>query len=82
MQKRLSIYQINEDRKKKDNRLIIFVWFDYFCPSQQYFSHVGTGLPGLNQHSAADKVSCSRVQHSAYARLPAVIDHFVYNDMT
>ena len=25
------------------------VWFDSLRPSQHYFSHVGTGLPGLNQ---------------------------------
>ena len=39
-------------------------WFDSFCPDQQLFSHVGMGLPGLNQYLAADKVSCSRTQHS------------------
>ena len=31
------------------------VCFDSYHPSQQFFSHVGTGLPGLNQHLAADK---------------------------
>ena len=35
-----------------------FCSFDSLSCSQQFFSHVGTGLPGLNQ--AADKVSCSR----------------------
>ena len=24
-----------------------FVCFDSLCPSQQFFSHVGTGLPGF-----------------------------------
>ena len=33
------------------------------APSQQYFSHVGTCLPGLNQN----KVSFSVTQHSDYA---------------
>ena len=33
-------------------------------PNQQFFSHVGMGLPGLNQYKEADKVSCSRTQHS------------------
>ena len=33
----------------------LFVCFDSLLPSQQLFSHVGTGLPGLNQYSAADK---------------------------
>ena len=34
---------------------------DALCPSQQMFSHLGmiSCLPGLNQHKAADKVSCS-----------------------
>ena len=41
-----------------------FVWFDSLHPSQQFFSHVGTGLRGFNKHYAADKVSCSRTQHS------------------
>ena len=30
-----------------------FFLFDALCPSQQLFSHVGTGLPGLNQYLAA-----------------------------
>ena len=29
----------------------LFVWFDYLRPSQQFFSYVGTGLPGLHQYS-------------------------------
>ena len=29
--------------------LLVFVWFDSLCPSQQFFSHVGMGLPVLNQ---------------------------------
>ena len=28
---------------------VLFVWFDSLRPSQQYFSYVGTGLPGMNQ---------------------------------
>ena len=32
--------------------------------SQQFFSHVCMGPPGLNQYKAADKKSCSRTQHS------------------
>ena len=28
----------------------IVVWSDSLCHSQQFFSHVGTGLPGLNQY--------------------------------
>ena len=28
----------------------LFVYFDSLRPSQYFFSHVGTGLPGLNQY--------------------------------
>ena len=34
--------------------------------SQQFFSHAGTGLPGLNQYYAVDKMSRSRTQHSDF----------------
>ena len=30
----------------------LFVWLDSLCPSQQFFSYVGMGLPGLNQYIA------------------------------
>ena len=30
-------------------RFVMFVGFDSIHPSQQFFSYVGTGLPGLNQ---------------------------------
>ena len=33
-----------------------FVYFDSLGPSQHFFSHVGTGLTGLNQYKAEDKV--------------------------
>ena len=42
----------------------LFACFDSLHASQQFFAHVGMGLPGLNQYLAADKVSCSRTQHS------------------
>ena len=47
--------------------LLTFVPVDALCPSQQFFSHVGTisCLPLLNQYDAVDKVSCSSTQHSA-----------------
>ena len=41
-----------------------FVCFDSLCHSQQLFGHVGTGLTGLNQYSAADLVSFLRTQHN------------------
>ena len=45
-------------------RICLFVWFDSLLPSQQFFSYVGTGLPGLNQYKASINVSCSRTQRS------------------
>ena len=35
-------------RFKMANKWFCFVWFDYLRPSQQFFSFIGTGLPGLN----------------------------------
>ena len=31
-------------------RICLFVCFDSLRPSQHFFSHVGTGLPALNQY--------------------------------
>ena len=45
-------------------KVLLFICFDSLHPSQQFFSHVGTSLPGLNQYEAVDKVSCSRTQPS------------------
>ena len=42
-------------------------YFNSLHPSEQFFSHVGLGLPGLNQYKAADKVFCSLTQHSNLA---------------
>ena len=42
-----------------------FVSVDSFYHTQQFFSYVWTGLPGLNKYQAEDKVSCSRTQCSA-----------------
>ena len=33
--------------------------FDSLRPSQQFFSHVRTGYPGLNQYLVEDRVSVS-----------------------
>ena len=41
---------------------VVFFLFDYLRPSQQSFSYVETGLPGLNQYLARINVSCSRTQ--------------------
>ena len=43
-----------------------FICFNDLRPSKQFFSHVGSisCLPGLDHYYAADKVSCSRTQHS------------------
>ena len=40
--------------------LYLFVRFDSLHPSQQFFTRVRTGLPGLNQYYTKDKVSCSK----------------------
>ena len=42
-----------------------FVWLYSLHPSQQFFSYVGIGLPGLNQYYAGIDVFCSRTQCSA-----------------
>ena len=34
---------------------IVVVWFGSLRPSQQFFSHVGTYCPSLNQYLADDK---------------------------
>ena len=31
-------------------RFRLIDYFDFFSPSQQFFSYVGTGLPGLNKY--------------------------------
>ena len=38
------------------NHHYFFAWFNYLRPSQQFFSHVGTGLPRLNQYLVLDTV--------------------------
>ena len=30
--------------------MVMFVWFDYLRPSQQFFNYVRTGPTGLNQY--------------------------------
>ena len=41
-----------------------FVLFYSLRPSQQFFSHVGAGLPVFNQYYARINVSCLRTQHN------------------
>ena len=43
---------------------VLFVWFESLRPSQQSFSYVGTGLPGLIQNYARINVSCSMTRRS------------------
>ena len=61
----------------------LFVWFDSLCRSQQFFSYVGTGLPGLNQYWARINESCSRTQCSnaseARIRNPSVLSQALYH---
>ena len=47
---------INEKNKLQHTKIALrdydshnLCLFDSLCPSQQFFSYVGTGLPGLNQ---------------------------------
>ena len=61
----------------------LFVWFDSLCRSQQFFSYVGTGLPGLNQYWARINESWSRTQCSnageARIRNPSVLSQALYH---
>ena len=52
----------------------VFVCVDALCPSQQFSTHVRTGLPGLNQYYAANKGLAqghSTVSPPAASREPA-----------
>ena len=51
-----------------DKSISCFCFYS-LLPSQQFFSHIRTGLPGLNQYYAEDKVSSSRTQCSAFGDL-------------
>ena len=42
----------------------LFVCFDSLHPSQQFFSHVGTGLPGLKQYYAADSYILAHIHRN------------------
>ena len=37
------------------NSYVCFVLFDSLCPSQQFFSYVGMGLPGFEPVLSKDK---------------------------
>ena len=41
----------------------LFVFFCFLCPSQQFFSHVGMGLPGLNQY-LKQQIKCLAEGHN------------------
>ena len=45
----------------KSNLAAQYIWFLFnsLRPSQQFFSHVRTGIHALSQYYASDKVSCS-----------------------
>ena len=52
-----------------------FFLFDSLRPGQQFFSYVGTGLPGLNQYKVGVNVSCSGHNSVRPLRLkPATLD--------
>ena len=44
--------------------LRFFAYVYSLCTCKQFFSHVATVLPALNQYVAVDKVSCSMTQPS------------------
>ena len=44
--------------------LALFVWFDSLCPSQQFFSYVGTDLPGLILETVLSKDKCVLLKDS------------------
>ena len=44
--------------------LLLFEFDFFYIPVNNFSVISGQGLPGLNQYKAADKVSCSRTQHS------------------
>ena len=52
-----SIWKIGRYPIKVSEVLWSFVWFGSLCPSQQFFSSVVTGLPGLNQYYVRINVS-------------------------
>ena len=54
-----------------------------YVPVNNFFSYVGTGLPGLNQHLSGINVSCSRTQHSAAGEAqtcnPSILSQALYH---
>ena len=60
---------------------VSFICFDYLRPSQQFFSHAGTG-PGLNKGYADDKVSLSRTQRNdSDAHVISAITCYAYSSI-
>ena len=59
--------------------LFLFVWFYSLRPSQQSFSYVGMGLPGLNQYWARINVSCSSDAREAWTCGPLVSSQALYH---
>ena len=74
------------DHPEFTNLLNQTLWFDCFdslCPSQYFFSHVGMGLPRLNQYLRGINVFCSRTQHSAAIEaqicIPSILSQALYH---
>ena len=65
------------------NQTLLFVCFDSLHPNQYFFSHVGMGLPMLNQYSRGINVFCSRTKHSAayeaQIRIPSILSQALYH---
>ena len=54
---------------------VLFVWFESLCLSQQFFSHAGTGFPGLN--STKQQIKCLAQGHNTVTQ-PAVFSLTLY----
>ena len=65
------------------NSVLLFVSFDSLNFSQQFFSYVRTGFPGMKQYLARINVSCSSTQHNdageAQTHFPLVLSQALYN---
>ena len=63
------VFNIGLDKRNKQIKMKMTICLFVLIllrSSQQFFSHVGTSLAGLNQYEAEDIFSCSRTKHSNY----------------
>ena len=55
--------QTHRTTKEPCSHPSFFFCVDALCPSQQFFSHVGTGLPGLNRY-LEQRIKCFAQRHN------------------